>query len=281
MKELSIEEKAKRYDNLLVRLQEAKVDNDVCDERYCCVINDIVPELKEPELAESEDEKVRKEIRDFICWATDRGCITKEQVEKSNSWLAWLEKQREQKPADEIEPKFKVGDWIVSKTSNLVYRVDSILFPQSKCYLLSHNGGTVLVNFADEQNYRLWTIEDAKDGDVLVDRYGNIGIFEKTFWFDWHSYCYLGCNGDFMYDEIGGSHDLIDTYPATKEQRDLLFQKMKEAGYEWDAEKKDEVKINRIVACLENLNVADNDILLKDISWLKSLKERGQKKQQH
>ena len=27
--------------------------------------------------------------------------------------------------------------------------------------------------------------------------------------------------------------------PATKEQRDLLFQKMKEAGYEWDAEKKE------------------------------------------
>jgi hypothetical protein len=41
---------------------------------------------------------------------------------------------------------------------------------------------------------------------------------------------------------------------------------------EWSEE--DEVKINRIVACLENLNVADNDILLKDIDWLKSLKER-------
>lgn len=36
----------------------------------------------------------------------------------------------------------------------------------------------------------------------------------------------------------------------------------------------DEVKINRIVACLENLDVADNDILLKDVDWLKSLKER-------
>ena len=40
----------------------------------------------------------------------------------------------------------------------------------------------------------------------------------------------------------------------------------------WSEEEK--VKINRIVACLENLNVADNDILLKDIDWLKSLKQR-------
>lgn len=54
-----------------------------------------------PELAEAEDSRIRKEIRDFICWATDRGCITKEQVEKSNSWLAWLAKQGEQKPQGE------------------------------------------------------------------------------------------------------------------------------------------------------------------------------------
>jgi hypothetical protein len=57
MKELTIEEKAKAYDELLVKLQEAKVDNNVCDERYCCVIDDIVPELKE-----NEDERIRKKL---------------------------------------------------------------------------------------------------------------------------------------------------------------------------------------------------------------------------
>ena len=45
-----------------------------------------------------DDEEIRKEIRDFVCWAIDRGSITKEQREKSNSWLAYLEKQKEQKP---------------------------------------------------------------------------------------------------------------------------------------------------------------------------------------
>lgn len=61
MKELSIEEKAKRHDDLLVKLQEAKVDNNVCDERYCCVIDDIVPELKE-----SEDEKIVNYLEGII-----------------------------------------------------------------------------------------------------------------------------------------------------------------------------------------------------------------------
>jgi len=36
---------------------------------------------------------------------------------------------------------------------------------------------------------------------------------------------------------------VFTAYPATKEQRDLLFKKMKEAGYQWDAEKKELRKI--------------------------------------
>ena len=59
-----------------------------------------------------------------------------------------------------------------------------------------------------------------------------------------------------------------------KSQR-MISAMAKEAMYDkpaWSEE--EEVKINRIVACLENLNVADNDILLKDVDWLKSLKDR-------
>ena len=37
------EEKAKRYDELLLKLQKAKVDDNVCDEMYYRVIDDIVP----------------------------------------------------------------------------------------------------------------------------------------------------------------------------------------------------------------------------------------------
>ena len=53
------------------------------------------------------------------------------------------------------------------------------------------------------------------------------------------------------------------------------------AEMEKDWSEEDEVKINRIVACLENLNVADNDILLKDVDWLKSLKDRVIPKPKH
>ena len=41
-------------------------------------------------------------------------------------------------------------------------------------------------------------------------------------------------------------------YPATKEQRDTLFAKMKEAGYIWDAEKKELKKIEQKSAWRKN-----------------------------
>ena len=56
-------------------------------------IEDCIDELF-PELIESEDERSRREITDFICCETDRGCITQDQIKKSDSWLAWLERQR-------------------------------------------------------------------------------------------------------------------------------------------------------------------------------------------
>ena len=56
-------------------------------------------------------------------------------------------------------------------------------------------------------------------------------------------HCYYDCyRYDFIVQEKlehwGNTWD-TQLKPATKEQRDFLFQKMKEAGYEWDDEKKE------------------------------------------
>ena len=65
-------------------------------------ISQEVAEKYFPELRESEDERIRKELVDFIYDKTD----TYELREKSNSWLAWIEKQGEQKPVPDWMPKF-------------------------------------------------------------------------------------------------------------------------------------------------------------------------------
>ena len=102
------EEKAKAYNEALERAKKCLDEN-----RDTCFVR---PDVIFPELAD-KDEKIRKEIIDFICWATDRGSITKEQREKSNYWLAWLEKQGGQKPAWSEDDK-RILDALITSLIN-------------------------------------------------------------------------------------------------------------------------------------------------------------------
>ena len=122
MKELTIEQKAQRYDEAIkkaqAKIEEAKVF-DYDDEQTAHTIRltttDIFPELKE-----SEDEKIRKEIYDYLKFLNDTNI--KDYHPRGDysivDMLAWLEKQGERKPTDKVEPKFKVGDIITSIYNN-------------------------------------------------------------------------------------------------------------------------------------------------------------------
>lgn len=67
-----------------------------------------------PELAESEDEKIRKEIIEFantLKSGVESGRVSmgirKDDIAMCNRWIAYLEKQKEQKPAECIEDSVK------------------------------------------------------------------------------------------------------------------------------------------------------------------------------
>jgi len=191
-------------------------------------------EYKYPELKESEDERIRKELIECVK-GIYKGCCTEEARKERNMYLAWLEKQGEQKSADKVEPKFKVGDWVVHCNED----VDLITGVEETGYII--NKGSGYIPFVCEDDMRLWTIEDAKDGDVLTD--GKPFIF-KSINVNKHSYAYCGLSVDNAFiieseGEYGEWTWIQDIKPATKEQRDLLFRKMKEAGYEWDSKKKE------------------------------------------
>ena len=88
----------------------------------------------------------------------------------------------------------------------------------------------------------LWTIDDVKDGDVLVNG-SNIFIFHFFNGTRLMGYCHVNTDDRLFYDDLGKNECfcLIDAIvtPATREERELLFSKMKEVGYSWDAEKKE------------------------------------------
>ena len=146
-------------------------------------------------------------------------------------------------PTDKVEPKFKVGDWIVNNEDGSIGQIKKIVYDESG-YGYDHTNGWFHSVF--EKDYHLWTIDDAKDGDVLVDSLSGdnqITILFKCIGLDTFIRAYCGWNHyNFRVttDGIGyGTLSSTKYIPATKEQRNLLFQKMKKAGYWWDVDKKE------------------------------------------
>lgn len=88
MKELSIEEKAKRYDELKVTAQE--LEHDGCFDKI--TLFDLFPELKE-----SEDEKIRKWLIRTLKALNSSSVEIEGAYEMMLPAIAWLEKQGEKK----------------------------------------------------------------------------------------------------------------------------------------------------------------------------------------
>ena len=268
MKKLTIEQKAQRYNEALKVLHKYDGAN--------IMFSQSLKEEMFPELKESEDERIRKGIIEYLRQRLDRSPSIPAAI---GSWIAWLEKQGEQKSAiydsnvlekhitknsiselansilirngwkvieqnltDKAEPKFHEGEWLCENEPNNYARFIQILNVQGKeRYRISrdiHNDKDIVEFDFVEKYYHKFDIKDAKPGDVLASKNGaEILIFRKLdSSTSFSSYYNIKGRG-----EIGWSNRSF--VPATKEQRDLLFQKMKEAGYEWDFEKKELKKI--------------------------------------
>lgn len=248
------EEKARAYDEALEKAR--KLCAYPTTKSFISDLQGLFPELKE-----SEDERIVKEYDSWIAWLEKQGKQGKDILEDAildgneDGLIAETiryknEKQAEQK-LDKVEPKFKVGDWIINPRTGLIKHIKNVL-------LCDNNGNyefessSMSIDSVDN-SFHLWTIQDAKDGDVLAND-DEIVIFKEN---DFNQKDLSGCmfvhcshrsKKSYWYT-IGGINP-SNYVPATKEQRDLLFQKIKEAGYVWDVEKRELKKINSY--CQEN-----------------------------
>lgn len=139
-----------------------------------------------------------------------------------------------QKPVDKVEPKFQPGDWVVCEDDCSVHQIKGgfeNLNNHTYYYELTEGGH---ISSGDINKWHLWTFNNAKDTDVLIDKDGHPFIFNGYFTSQTiNGYCGL-VSGMF----ISGVHLWIkDVKPATREQRNLLEKAMAEAGYTFDFEK--------------------------------------------
>ena len=156
---------------------------------------------------------------------------------------------------DDIGPKFHEGDWILY-SGDYYEGVRHITKINENGYYIERNGlPHGIIPFSHEIYMSLWTIQNAKEGEVLAFSWKSQnyiiiykGLYEKSFKTIMSVFCFYCVEEDTYEDETDSFHTMntgeIIT-PATKEQRELLFQKMREAGYEWDAEKKELKEIVR------------------------------------
>lgn len=139
------------------------------------------------------------------------------------------------KPSNKVEPKFHEGDWVVFNNKHQsIYQVEKI---ENGYYILRHtHGGSFRVCVLHDESLRLWTIKDAKDGDVLASDNGVIILVKESRDSSWgyrlSYYCAVLYNGTFEPREFHVNPEKF--FPATKEQRNTLFAKMKDAGYTFD-----------------------------------------------
>ena len=140
-----------------------------------------------------------------------------------------------QKHADTIEPRFKVGDWVVNKFGDS-WHIDSF---DKKNYQVSDGKGNYnYFPISNQDEMHLWTIQDGKDGDILAAHECYV-VFKEIDGLNIKCHCtyhYLGLNPSFYIDTLQNKDAFL---PATKEQRDTLMKAMNDAGYEWDTDKKE------------------------------------------
>lgn len=269
----------------------------ICHRAFCCRADHLT--VKEGERFMCEKDGVVK------------GFVIKDPEKYFKEVCALAPIKDKQKTTDKVEPKFKVGDWIVYNRDDcskeiigdwIVYNNDcskEIIqvydIRDGRYYFTDNVHFSWSIKECDEKSH-LWTIQDVKDGDVL--EFGDHGrpvvgivsyVNKTTGKVDVN--CLLE-NNNF---KMGNYYNLdtIKPHPATKEQHDILFQKMKDAGYEWDAEKKELKKIEqkpawseedeemiRRIRCylnefgnwLSDKNEEKSQSIYKACDWLKSIK---------
>ena len=261
MKEFSIEQKAKRYDEAMNELRDL---HDNYNEISRLV--DFKQELERifPELIESEEERIRKEIINYFEYYPN--IIVKK--ERRSDWIAWLEKQGK-KPMDKVEPKFHEGDIIIHKelggdyihNPHKIIQVDIL----DKKYRLE---GGLVAHFGEQDDYELVEPNPAWSEEVQEEQVSEEFINSL----------------DTMLND--GLHDrYLVSEERIKKSAELLFsiarKQLNNEMQEWSEEDEDNFKhlLDEIVCLGNNKNSANRLYYDRLIKFIIELKNRAQPKE--
>jgi hypothetical protein len=221
----------KKPQKFMSSLQEAnKKIGELVEENY------YLKEQKSPETAYNEE--LSKLLNKVVCRFINNPDIPyseRDEVSKKIvPYVERLEHREEESPIiNKSVRKFKPGDFIIQQITNgtftgqivsidTAYRVDGL------------DGSLYTIDFYEEPTARLWTMEDAKPGDILASE-KSIFIFAEEYMAG-KPRAYCGIMNGYFLETPKGCWTNEKCYPANKEQRKQLEKEMLNKGLEWHAE---------------------------------------------
>lgn len=204
--------------------------------------------------------------------------------------LAKLPKEEKANNSNKVKSKFNEGEWITN--GQLTCKVLTVTGKSYDLHLYNDDYCHFETDIQSiDKDYHLWTIADAKDGDVLVASDGSIFIFAGVDVCACKYYVALTTDNYVKINkeaEGGYWETSRAVHPATKEQRDILKKAMNDAGWQFDFERKelkkiesnpawseeDEQRIKKVMHIISCDGRISNEECKSIFDWLKSLKDR-------
>ena len=264
MKESTVDFERK-YKNAIDRAKQLNVDG----------VKQVVREAIEyifPELIQDKDENIRKAVYYTVKNSGYNHCmgVTNDEM------LAWIDAVSKDKELPQVydagngeiityseedgyktyKPKFREGEWIIAADKGCtiplkVLTVDGTYYClESYPFEIKY---TVEITYADKR-YRQWSINDAKDGDILVCNSGPYiftGKYDPKHLNKPIAYGGINSDGKFIKSETNEHWwTSLESHPASVRERNFLFEKMAEAGFEWD-------QTNKILRYIKKFHIGD------------------------
>ena len=233
--ETMIEEYAKwiklleKRTNFMGALREAnKKIGELVEENYYLKENKSTDSAYDEELSKLLEKVVCRFINNPDIPYSERDEVSKKIV----PYVERLEQQNAQHSDIRFKCKFKPGDFIIQQITNgtftgqivsidTAYRVDGL------------DGSLYTIDFYEEPTMRLWTLEDANQGDVLIYPDGTFTIFDRI---ETEGLYWAFVVQESSSIRFNSTCSALNAYPATKGEREQLMIKMQNSGYKWDAE---------------------------------------------
>ena len=134
-------------------------------------------------------------------------------------------------------PKFNVGDWVFATNDGegpwlITARTDNYYTLQD-----TQENEASVAQITIDNKYHLWSLKDAKPGDVLISEDDKHPfIFKKFLGYFPSAYCGIDTTDSIYISDADRPWTRDTVRPATYEERQVLFNKLEEKNYKWDTD---------------------------------------------